>query len=81
MNTEKEYFENFYSPNFGSDEYNLEIREKDNSFHEQYFNIFSPEHIHNNEFVENFMKIDHSIDFLSQNTQQQINLQNKNKPK
>jgi hypothetical protein len=59
MNTEKDYFENFCSSNFYQEEYNLDIKEKDSSFQEQYYNFFTPEHMTNSEFVDNFMKIDH----------------------
>lgn len=71
MNTEKEYFENFYSSNTYMDEFHQDIKEKDNSFHEQYYNFFSPGHMSNDEFVENFMRIDHSVDLLNEIQPQQ----------
>ena len=79
MHTEREYFEQFYSPNFYSEDYNLDIKDKDNSFQEQYYNFFSPGHLTNSEFVENFMKIDHSVDFLTGNPNRSNKSENKSK--
>jgi hypothetical protein len=77
MNTDKDYFENFCSSNFYQEECNLDIKEKDNSFQEQYFNFFSPEHMTNNEFVENFMKIDHTS--FQNSAQNPLKTENKSK--
>ena len=78
MNTDKDYFENFCSSNFyQEEECNLDIKEKDISFQEQFYNFFSPEHMSNNEFVENFMKIDHTS--FQNSTQKPIKTENKSK--
>jgi hypothetical protein len=65
---ENDYMDNFYmSPNPGThlsqEEYNLDIKERTDDkgdFQENYFNIFNPGYSTNDEFLENFMKIDYN---------------------
>jgi hypothetical protein len=75
MNTESEYYENFYSSNYTED-FNLDIRDKEAMFQEQFYNTFSPERITSSEFVDNFMKIDHN--FARVNTENKTQYKNFN---
>jgi hypothetical protein len=65
---ENDYMDNFYmSPNQGTnlcqEEYNLDIKERTSDkadFQENYFNVFKSGYTTNDEFLENFMKIDYN---------------------
>ena len=58
---ENDYLDNFYMSNLNSEDYNLDVKEKGkDNFQDSYYHIFNPESPTNDEFLENFMKIDYN---------------------
>lgn len=57
---DREFFGNYYQSNFDYENEYIIDRDKDN-FQENFNHCFNNNNITNDEFIENFMKIDHKL--------------------